>query len=169
MKGQPMTEAIRQARLDALRVALAEAMPRAGWRLSLPHERGDLIALLAVGFALTARLDYSGEHICAGLTDWPECFIHRHPVADIKGFVAAMLRAVPAAAAKLRERADALALATPLVVTNDPARYIKRGDFVTTNDAIYLDRDAPGQPDRMTFASLEADADGYVTAQHDPT
>lgn len=55
------------------------------------------------------------------------------------------------------------------VVTNDPARYIKRGDFVTTNDAIYLDRDAPGQPDRMTFSNLEADADGFVTAKHDPT
>lgn len=55
------------------------------------------------------------------------------------------------------------------VVLNDPARYIKRADLVATNDAIYLDRDAPGQPDRMTFASLEADADGYVTAQHDPT
>ena len=40
---------------------------------------------------------------------------------------------------------------------------------VTANDAIYLDRDAPGQPDRMTFANLEADADGYVTAKHDPT
>lgn len=60
-------------------------------------------------------------------------------------------------------------LPSPPVVTNDPARYIKRGDLVATNDAIYLDRDAPGQPDRKTFASLEADADGYVTAKHDPT
>ena len=54
-------------------------------------------------------------------------------------------------------------------VANDPSKYIKRGDFVTTNDAIYKDRDAPSQPDRMTFSSLEADADGYVTAQPDPT
>lgn len=58
---------------------------------------------------------------------------------------------------------------TPPIVTSDPPRYIKRGDLVVTNDAIYLDRDAPGQPDRMTFANPEADADGYVTAQHDPT
>ena len=156
-----MTDAIRQARLDALQAALAEAMPRAGWRRSLPHERGDLIALINVGFALTARLDYSGEHICAGLTDWPECFIHRHPVTDVDGFVAVVLRSVDAAAAKLRARAGALAIAL--------IPYIKRGDLVTTNDAIYLDRDAPGQPDRMTFANLEADADGYVTAKHDPT
>ncbi len=27
---------------------------------------------------------------------------------------------------------------TPPIVTNDPARYTKRGDLVTTNDAIYL-------------------------------
>lgn len=62
-----------------------------------------------------------------------------------------------------------LAEATPPVVTNDPSRYIKRGDLVATNDAVYTDRDAPGQPDRMTFSNLEADADGYVTAKHDPT
>lgn len=60
-------------------------------------------------------------------------------------------------------------IVTPSPVTNDPTRYTKRGDLVVTNDAIYIDRDAPGQPDRMTFANAEADADGYVTAQPDPT
>ena len=105
----PAPDALRQARITALHIALAEAMPSAEWRPSLPHERGDLIALLAIGFALTARLDYSGDHICAGLTDWPECFVHRHPVTDIAGFVAAVLRGVQGASATLRERADGLA------------------------------------------------------------